>query len=128
MAERNKVYCKNCKHYVRIKSYWTTVWERCNAEAGYRDTYRGKEKIYLIPSEANRNNDCKYFEPKPKKIYIGELPFIREMTYRKRVLDITFHDDDRYIVSWGKRPNKTKLLDTIKNEINRKLEKSIQEE
>ena len=64
-----KVYCKNCKKFVRD---WTTaqyvaglvkegLWERCR---GKYDTYYEKTEKWFHPSIKNKNNDCKDYEKK----------------------------------------------------------------
>jgi len=51
-----KVYCKDCRFF--LSGY------RCGKDIKVIDTWYQPEKEYDNPSEKNKNNNCKDYEPK----------------------------------------------------------------
>lgn len=59
------IYCIDCKHFDNEKYKWLQL---CNViiDTIYKYDHMNcyKENTYLKPRKANKDNDCKYFEPK----------------------------------------------------------------
>jgi len=61
-----KVYCGDCKYYHHeVISRFGLSWERCLHPEKRIDT--ATKKVVPFCEDANKNNDCKYFEAKPPK-------------------------------------------------------------
>lgn len=56
-----EVFCKNCRHY----SMWET--HNCSKPKSTEKTPFEIRTIFCNPYEENADNNCKYFEPKPKE-------------------------------------------------------------
>lgn len=72
----SKIYCKDCKHYVKSKSWCmddsfhtfdcNDIHEQCNAPQNFRSNHRNQKSDSYVscPSVINRFNNCKWFEMK----------------------------------------------------------------
>ena len=57
-----KVYCRDCKFYMR-RATWDFFVDYCRHPSNYKDSYyRPNDEELLKPGDFNQNNDCSNFE------------------------------------------------------------------
>lgn len=57
------VFCRQCKHYKRFRTYGGGILEECHVDVYYIYKYSGYNKLVEDPSKKNIKNNCIDFKP-----------------------------------------------------------------